>query len=398
MIKKIDLFMPPTSQYGVLHHFTKKLCEALIRSGVTCRLLQAERNNPKPFLTEIFQDPPDCTLSFNGLLPDDEGRFFCDMIQIPHVACLVDSPNQFFSLIKSPFTIITCVDRFSCEFYRGMNFQNVLFMPHGVEKNLSVPHEGERTYDVVMLSSCIDYNAQRQEWAKKYSKELCDVMDEAAEITFADQETPYVQAFVQALDRHVNAGSGIDPQQIDFINILDDLETYIRGYDRVQLVKGIKDAKVDIFGSGDTAQGWKKYLGSGAKNVVLHDPVPYEHALTIMKDSKIILNSCPWIKNGTHERILAGLACGALVLTNENIFMREHFRDGESIAFYRHKQWDRVNEQINSYLNDESKRQAVAHKGREAVMKGHTWDHRAAALLKELPVLLKRIPKQSNVS
>lgn len=384
--------MPPTSQYGVLHHFTKKLCEALIRSGVTCRLLQAERNNPKPFLTEIFQDPPDCTLSFNGLLPDDEGRFFCDMIQIPHVACLVDSPNQFFSLIKSPYTIITCVDRFSCEFYRGMNFDNVLFMPHGVEKNLTFNPEVERTHDVVLLASCIDYNEIRQGWTKKYSKELCRVLDEAAEMTFADQETPYVQAFVQALDKHLGQNM-INTQQLDFVSILEDLEFYIRGYDRIQMIKNIKDATVDIYGSEDTAETWKKYLGSNQKNVRIHEPVPYDRALDLMKQSKIILNSCPWIKNGGHERIFAGLACGALVITNENIFMRENFKDGDSIAFYRFNHWDKLNHQVNQYLANEDKRSSLAHKGRELVMKGHTWDHRAAVLLKELPPLLQRIVK-----
>ncbi len=54
--------------------------------------------NPRPFLDTLFADRPECTLSFNGLLPDAEGRFFCEMIQIPHVACLVDAPTQFFSL------------------------------------------------------------------------------------------------------------------------------------------------------------------------------------------------------------------------------------------------------------------------------------------------------------
>lgn len=389
--------MPPISQYGVLHHFTKKLCEALIRSGVTCRLLQAERNNPKPFLTEIFQDPPDCTLSFNGLLPDEEGRFFCDMIQIPHVACLVDSPNQFFSLIKSPFTIITCVDRFFCEFFKGLNFQNVLFMPHAVEKNLSVNIDNARSFDVVMLASCIDYNAIRQQWPQKYSKDLCNVIDEAIEITLSDQETPYVQAFVQALDRHVNRGGTINPQEIEYVSVLDDIDMYVRGYDRIQIIKSIKDAKVDIFGSGDSKDTWKNFLGE-QKNVVIHDPVPFERALEIMKDSRILLNSAPQIKNGGHERIFAGLMSGALVITNENIFMRENFKNNESIAFYRHNHWDKMNEQINTYLHNEIKRKEIVHKGRELVAKGHTWDHRAAVLLKELPALIKRIPKQTNDS
>ncbi len=76
MIKRIDVFMPPRSQYGVLHHFTRKLSEALGRAGVEASLLEAQYDNPKPFLDKIFSDRPDCTLSFNGLLPDREGRFF----------------------------------------------------------------------------------------------------------------------------------------------------------------------------------------------------------------------------------------------------------------------------------------------------------------------------------
>src|SRR5262249_10865415 len=96
MIKHIDLFMPPNiSQYGVLHHFTIKMNEALQRSGVRSRILEAQKDNPKPFLSELFNEIPDCTLSFNGLLPDKEGRFFCDLVKIPHVACTIDSPNAF---------------------------------------------------------------------------------------------------------------------------------------------------------------------------------------------------------------------------------------------------------------------------------------------------------------
>src|SRR5262249_44553215 len=154
-IKRIDLFMPPNlSQYGVLHHFTKKLQEAFSRLSVNCRILEAQRNNPKPFLTELFKDPPDCTLSFNGLLPDEEGRFFADLIRIPHVAYVVDSPNSFVSLVQSPFTIIASVDGKSCEFFRGIHGAHVLFMPHGVEKDLGMEfYDHERPYDVLLLSS-----------------------------------------------------------------------------------------------------------------------------------------------------------------------------------------------------------------------------------------------------
>ncbi|MBA2728206.1 MAG: glycosyltransferase family 1 protein, partial [Parachlamydiaceae bacterium] len=230
MIKRIDLFMPPLGQYGVLHHFTKKLYEALMRCGVNCRLLEAERTNPRPFLTQLFNDPPDCTLSFNGLLPDNEDRFFCDMIKIPHVACLVDSPNHFFPLIRSSYNIITCVDRFSCDFFKGMKHENVIFMPHGVEKNLNFNPETPRDIDLIFLASYIDYEKIANEWKKKYSPALNKILLDAAKISLLSSTTSYVEALVECVR---DSGNEDIIQKLDYVELLDELEMYIRGMERV---------------------------------------------------------------------------------------------------------------------------------------------------------------------
>jgi spore maturation protein CgeB len=396
MIKHIDLFMPPNvSQYGVLHHFTKKMHEALLRLGVHSRILEAQKDNPKPFLAELFKQVPDCTLSFNGLLPDDEGRFFCDLIRIPHVACTVDSPTSFVALAKSPYTIITTVDRDACGFFQGLQAKNVLFMPHAVEKHLNFKStEESRPYDVLMLSSAIDYEHIRKEWRQKFQGPLSKVLDDAAEAALADQTTSYVQAFVLALNDHITRGAEIDPNKIEFLEVLDYLESYIRGKDRVELVKAIKDARVDIFGSASSTASWKKLLGGSAPNVIFHDAVPYDQAIELMHKSKIVLNSCAWIKNGTHERALTALQAGAAVITPETHFMLESFTDGKNISFYRYNQWDKVNQQVNGLLADENNRIKIAQAGREQVLHHHTWDHRAVTLLKELPPILNRIKEE----
>ncbi|MEI8125615.1 MAG: glycosyltransferase [Parachlamydiaceae bacterium] len=391
-MKRIDVFMPPLSAYGVLHYFTQKMHEGLQRCGVSSRLLEAKKDDPKTFLTTLFDNPPECTLSFNGLLPDDQGRFFCDMIRIPHVACLVDSPNSFLPLVRSERTIITCVDNASVDFFKGMGFQRALFMPHAVQADLAPDSGSKRDYDVVMLSSCIDYEGIRSSWKNKYPAPLRKAMEDAAEATLEHPQKPYYQTFAESIDKQISSRSGIDPQGIDFPTVLDDIEMYIRGKDRVELLKNIKDAKVDVFGASDGSRGWKKYL-EGHKNIVIHDPVPFEQALLIMKHSKIVLNSCPWITYGGHERIFSGIACGALVLTNENAFLNKEFSDGESIVFYRHGRWDKANHRVNEYLANESKRESVVAKGRSIVMKFHTWDQRAAQLIKELPIILKMINK-----
>nr|HEV8050933.1 glycosyltransferase [Parachlamydiaceae bacterium] len=304
-----------------------------------------------------------------------------------HIACLVDSPNSYLSLTRSASTLITCVDRNSVDFFKGTGFSKVLFMPHGVDRSLAPDASGVREYDVVMLASCIDYELIYASWKSKYSAPLRKAMEETAENALKDISKPYYQVFVEALDKQVQLQSGIDPQTIDFIEILDEIEMYIRGKDRVELIRSIKEAKIDIFGSGDETGGWDKYVGD-MPNVVLHDPVPFEQALAIMKHSKIVLNSCPWISYGGHERIFSGLACGALVITNENAFLKEEFKDGESIVFYQHGNWEKANHRVNEYLENSPKRDQVALNGRDIVMARHTWDNRAAQLVQELPALL----------
>lgn len=390
MIERIDLFMPPRSLYQVLHYFTKNLADALTRCGVRCRVLEAERDKPQQFIDTLLEDRPACTMSFNGLLPDDEGRFLCDLIEIPHVACLVDAPHHFLALTKSPRSIITSVDRFGCDFFRGMNFQNVLFMPHAVDKKLiQQPSEADkRNRDVLLLASYIDYESIREKWHKELPQVVAKAMEEAAEITLSNRNTSYVDAMVQALDKASKQNNGINFSNLDFISLIDQLEDYINGKDRVELVRAIKEAKVHIYGAG--SHKWKAAL-KNQRNVTLHDPIDYLQALQLMRQSKIVLNSCPSIRNGAHERIFAGIASGAAVLTNETIYMAENFKHKKDILFYQHTQKENVNSLINEYLADENTRLKLVDTAQETVKKGHTWDHRASILLKELdPILTKR--------
>lgn len=393
MIRRIDLFMPPVGQYGVIHHFTKKLQEALTRSGVSCRLLVAQRDNPAPFLSQLLNDPPDCTLSFNGLLPDEEGRFFCDMLRIPHVACLVDSPNQFVPLIHSPYTIITCVDRYACQFFKEMQFDRVLFMPHAVEKNLQLPNHGARPYDVLMLASCIDHEALAATWQVKYSEHICDLLLHAAEKTLNTEGVSYIQNFVQLFNEYITNHRDDNASNYDFIEMLDELETYIRGIDRIRTIKAVKTARVDIFGDSYGNKGWKEYLKDCGSNIALHSKVSFEEALELMKQAKVLLNSCSWIQDGGHERIFSGQACGAVIVAKPNPYLREYYSQGKDILFFND---DSIDQDINSLIADEAKRSSIALAGRSVVMRNHTWDQRAGLLIKGLAPLVKTIREQQG--
>jgi spore maturation protein CgeB len=390
MIERIDLFMPPKGRYEVLHYFTRSLAMALSHTGVRCRVLEPQHDNPQEFIEALFSDRPECTFSFNGLLPDSEGRFFCDLVHIPHVACLLDAPQHFIPLIRSTNNIITCADRFYCDFFEGLNCANVLFMPQGVDReSIHMPIEGEeRPYDILLLASFIDHEAVRKTWKKQFSTSVYKTLEEAVEITLSERDVPCIQALAQALDIQSRNSGGLDPATIDFVMLLDQLEDYVNGKGRSELIQAVTGAQVHIFGVGSAE--WLRPLKK-CSHITPHDPVSYGEALQLMRQSKIVLNSRPTVKNGGNERIFAGIASGALVITNDNLYIHDNFKNGEEILLYQHGRWEELNQHIQRYLQEDSQRVEVVKKGQEIVANGHTWDHRAVALVSSLaPILEKR--------
>jgi len=382
MIQRIDLLMPPRHRtgYGVLPYFTRCFAEALADQQIECRILGNEQGDNPHLVSDLLKDAPDLTLSFNGLLPDRDGKFLCEMIRIPHIACLLDSPNLYMELAKSPLNVITCDDRSFVQFFRELKAPHVFFMPHAVEARFLGEIDADRPYEVSVTGTCMDFEGRRQSWPERFSPAMAAVLEEAAEITLSDQTTSYLQAYTQAMDHRLRTKGDIDPASFDHEDLFDQLEFYIRGKDRFDVITAIKDAPVHIFGTKSGQRGWDDYL-KGMPNAIIHGRIPYEETLAVMQKSKIILNSTPTIKDGAHERIFAGIMAGAAVITNETRFLTETFENGRTIAFYKHGRYDRINEQVMDLLRDETARRELVKNGREIVRQNHTWEVRAKSLV-----------------
>src|SRR5437868_14229568 len=122
--RKIDFLLPRTSQYEVLHHFTRKFYEAFVRAGYQCRLLERDEQFTLP-----LRDPPQLSIGFNGAPRNSEGEMFCDLQGIPYLAYLVDPPYHFPYLFTSPNIIMSCDDRTGCQLLQTLGFERNLFLP-----------------------------------------------------------------------------------------------------------------------------------------------------------------------------------------------------------------------------------------------------------------------------
>lgn len=390
MLKKV-CFLVNYNLYESKRYFTQKFAEAMNRRNIETRIVDVEESPLSgEMIASVKRYSPDITLSFNSLLPLSENKFLWDYLHIPHLAVLVDPALYSVNLTQSQYSILSCVDRSDVDAVRSYQFNRVFFLPHAVERELFQREHFSKKYDVVFLGSCYDYESLRVSWKQRNPEALNKVLDDAIDIVFNDKQISLTNALITAWN-----ASKLDPAGVDFTTLFYYLDNYTRGKDRVNLIRSIKDAKVYVFGetSRDNAVGilgWQQYLAS-QKNVTVHPSVPYAAALEILMQTKIALNSMPFFKNGSHERVFAALACGAVPITTENQYFREIFKDGEDLCFYKMNNPAEANEKVNALLTDEARRAQLALNGSTKVKQNHTWDSRVDLLLKELPSLIERI-------
>lgn len=374
---KIDVQMPTSSQYEVLHCFARDLYAAFVRQGACCRLLSGNDR-----LFAVLHDPPDFTIGFNGTLKMEDNSFFCDHVKVPHVSCLVDPPYRFLELTDSPRIIIVCDDQEGCSLLKRRHFDRTLFMSHAASADIDLDNR-ERIYDIVFLGTSIDPEARKKQWKKLFTPEICKHLEEAAKISLEDGSPSFMSILAAHLDPAAN-------QQA-----FEEVEMYVKGVDRLQLIGAFADSKVHVFGGSSDKRDWKQLLKK-YPNIVVHPPVTYDKAIEVMKQSKIVLNSSIKNKYGAHERIFTAAACGAVVVTNAVPFMQEHFKNGKELLLFTREGLASLEDEIKVLLNDENKRQKIAEAGRKRVMNEHTWDCRAEQLLREIVPMLKKL-KKSNV-
>jgi len=391
MVTKVDVFAPPENSYKVLHYITEMISEALVEQGVKTRLFDSRiASDPMKFTGMVLSDRPDCTLSINGLLPDDKGNFLCDLLGIPHVAILHKTPQNFFSMVKSPLTIMCPADQFFVRFLKLFGDTHVLFLPNAADGKIALPAPSERPYDVVMLGTYLDPETIRQLWSEKYSTDLCQVLEESADLTLSRPQISFIEALCECMKVPVAQGR-IAPKSINYEEVFNDLESYIRATDKVNILNAIKGVDIHVFGEGD----WNRFAASTDSRIITHDPIPFIQAVEVMKQSKIVLNSSPQLKYGGHERFYTAYMCGALPISAQTPFLEQDYISNEEGLYYQPHRWGDLNEIIHKALSDTEQRENLIEHGRAITQNKNTWSARVEHLLNELPPILDTLQGDS---
>jgi GT2 family glycosyltransferase len=105
----------------------------------------------------------------------------------------------------------------------------------------------------------------------------------------------------------------------------------------------------------------------------------WDEMAQVFSASRIVFNSA--VNRDLNMRVFEALCTGSLLLTDPAGVsgLEELFRDGEELALYRCD--NELEDVIRFYLINDELREQIACRGRQVVLKAHTYDHRVADLL-----------------
>lgn len=351
-------FLIADNPYQSTLHFSKKFGEALQRKGVQVRWFDISEGRFYQAFYQILKAPPDFTASFSDIRIG-EGLPLGDQWQIPHISFFIDPAIYFLHQLKGRFSFVTSIDQEDTAFIK-QSMPRVCFLPHAVEKELR-DLDQKRIYDVVLLGTCVDIENVRAQWKETFSPSIIRILEEAAERVLSPEGISSLRALIEA---------GVEK---DLVRLHHELDLYIGGKDRMDLVNSLESMDLHIWGEGP----WEKV----APKAIFHGPVSFQESLEVMQRAKLLLNSSPRFKNGSHERLFYGLASGALVVTGNNSFIKGSFTDEKDILTYEYGSCKESVPKIAKMLANDDERQACVERGKRIVAASHTWENRAETLL-----------------
>lgn len=249
---------------------------------------------------------------------------------------------------------------------------NAIFLPlGGIECQDEFTEFKERENKIVFFGGYSDLKEMQQRIEQhRYSqviKKILAILIEHPQMT--------IEMAVDILEKNNNSRYTIHHLvfNTDVISVVD---IYIRQYYRQKVVYKIVESGIPI-----DIYGWNNVAYDNYSNVHLKEAVSLDEMLQICGNTRFVLNVQPWTKSGTQERVFNTMLCGAISVTDDTQYLREHTVDGENILMYQLQELDCLTEKLRYYMEHEEEAEKIAVEGNRLAKRSHTWSNRAEELL-----------------
>ncbi|MBQ6697041.1 MAG: glycosyltransferase [Lachnospiraceae bacterium] len=327
--------------------------------------------------------------TFYGMkLPSGANMF--EQLQIPCINIFVDHPYWYASILSQmPSTgIVLCIDRGHMEFVNRFYPQIPVngFLPHGGTAMETLPKPvSERKTDVFYAGSLYaDYITKQKPDFSKWDFPAEKICEETIE-RLLEEPTGTIEAVLEDT-LHKYGVQMAEEELCAFISSCVYIERVVSSRYREAVLSAIAKAGIGLtlYGSG-----WENCDWIRLPNVHYGGMISPSEVLVQMENAKIVLNTMPWFKDGSHERIFNGMLRGAVVCSDTSGYLEEVLPaevwesfdlSADSIAS--------LPKRLKALLQDTGRMQRIATAGYELAKDKHTWQERAEELHRDLLSLL----------
>lgn len=301
------------------------------------------------------------------------GDSLWDLWKVPCYNIIVDHPMYYYeTLNQAPkHGIVACADRYHQDYIRRFypTVRKTIFLPTAGE--CLKPYQDlkpfqERSIDVLFIGS---YKHDDNYPHDAFSFMLTEYLIRHSGETF---ESAIEQCLLKS-GRHLS-----DTDLKECIEQYRFLDTNTSALFRLEILRTLVDAGITVTVYGDRFEETDLYHHP---NFVYRGRCSTEEGIRLMEDSKIVLNQLTWFKAGASERIFEAMLQGAVALTDDSLYLREHFTDREDIMFYSLSQLNALPDIVHAVLNDDRLAENLRRNAYDKASAQHTWLQRASVLV-----------------
>ena len=340
------------------------------------------------FVKAILNFKPDFIITMNHLGFDEDGILtgFFKSIEMPVASWYVDSPNlivQAFDKNVSPWMSLFLWDKSYMKNMEAMGFESVVNLPLGTDESLFKPLTARKHGKMPSKYFCdVGFVGNSmvdpvKEWMIKVDAGLHPIVEKTAEyVAHSGNPNEDIMKVIPEKERKKIEGLN-KKKKMDIEAAILWKSTLLY---RLSCLETLNEFNVSIY--GDSA--WKELLRE--QNFKLSPPLNYYKELPLLYNScRINFNATSrQMKEAVNQRVFDVPACGAFILTDYQKGLDELFDVGKEMIVYRDK--DEIPGLVKYYLDNPEKREAVAKKGAERVLKEHTYKHRLDVIIRAMKV------------
>lgn len=359
------LIIKGQSQYNVLRYASDLIAKGFEENGYQVVIFDGLKKDITPNeISDEMKDNGKLIFSYNALLHDfsiDGNTSIYDQLGYPTLGYLVDHPYYHKGRLKCSHgntIFISVVDYDHVDYIKSFypEIKHVTFLPHfSFQCEYFIPY-AKRSIDIYYPGSYKnpdDFNQNLNMLPDIFQRVSVYVFNLILNNPNLTLEHALKSYFTSIKFEYSSE------EFMEIINKLFFVDQWVRNYRRDKIIRTILDAGINITVSG---KGWEhlESIYKGNLQVIGRDGLDIEENIRQIADSKILINTFPEFKNGTHERIFTAMINGCVCLTDASGYTLEHFQNYEHLVYYNLDNIHEIPNIILDLLNNPMKAEKIA--------------------------------------